>query len=169
MKVMFSPWRSDYTVNTARKTDGSEDKNNCIFCMQLEEQNDPKHFIFRRFNHFAIMLNRYPYNAGHLLIFSLQHEGKLQNFSADARMELMELTTKSVEILEDVLKPAGFNVGLNLGKAAGAGIPTHLHMHILPRWSDDTNFLPALGQTRLISFDLTQIYEMLKPAFDALP
>jgi len=169
MKKLFAPWRSNYTTGTAHKNDGTETEHECGFCTQLAENNDPKYFIFRRFKHTALMLNRYPYNAGHLLIITLDHTAKLPDLSKEARAELQELTSHSVTILEKTLEPAGMNVGLNLGKAAGAGMPAHLHVHVLPRWLGDTNFLPALGKTRIISFDLTQVYEKLKPHVDALP
>ena len=169
MKKLFAPWRNNYTTGTAHNTDGTETKDQCVFCTQLQENNDATHFIIRRFVYSAVILNLYPYNAGHLLIIPFEHKGRLHDFSKKARAELMELTTHSTTILTKTLKAPGINVGLNLGKSAGAGIPAHLHMHVLPRWLGDTNFMPTIGQTKIISTDLEEIYKKLKPPFNALP
>lgn len=169
MKKLFASWRSKYSAETAIKTDGTETAEQCPFCIQFSEKNDPKYFILRRFTYNAVMLNRYPYNAGHILILPLEHKKNLSDISQSTRIEMMELITHTVTILNTTLEPAGMNIGLNLGKVAGAGIPAHIHMHILPRWLGDTNFMPTLGKTKVISFDLTEIYEKLKPAFDSLP
>lgn len=169
MKKLFAPWRSGYTVDTANHTTGTETKDECPFCAQFAENNDQKYFVLKRGTHWGIMLNRYPYNAGHLLITALTHTATLQDLSPEARAELIELTMHSSRIIQDVLQPGGMNIGLNLGKIAGAGLPAHIHLHILPRWLGDTNFVPVFGETKVISFDLTQIYHQLKPHFEALP
>ena len=110
-------------------------------------------------------MNFYPYNAGHLMVLPLGHVGTLADLGADARAELMELTSLGVEVLQKELAPTGFNTGMNLGKAAGAGIPSHLHMHIVPRFAGDTNFMPIIAQTKPISFDLPTLYARLKKHF----
>ena len=114
------------------------------------------------------MLNLYPYNAGHLLIVSLDHKNRLKELSPEERNELIELTDKSIQILEKTINPAGFNIGLNIGKAGGAGIPSHLHQHVLPRWIGDTNFLPLLAETKQVSVNLKDLYNQLKPHFEAI-
>lgn len=169
MKKLFAPWRTSYTTDTANHTTGKESQDECVFCAQFAENNDQKYFVLKRSSHWAIMLNRYPYNAGHLLLVALTHVADLDSLTQEARNELMELTTQSSRIIQDVLQPGGMNIGLNLGKIAGAGLPAHIHLHILPRWLGDTNFVPVFGETKVISFDLTQIYLQLKPHFDALP
>jgi ATP adenylyltransferase len=116
----------------------------------------------------VVMLNRFPYNAGHLLILPYAHKAGLNELSKEDRQELTELTNASIEIVKRELTCDGVNIGANLGKAAGAGIPSHLHMHILPRFLGDTNFLPTLADTKQISFDLGKIYTRLKPHFEQL-
>jgi len=165
MKNLFAPWReryaSDVDTEDSKKEGIKADK--CVFCAQLEQDNDKQNFILRRFDYTYVMLNKYPYNAGHLLILPLRHVSSLSQLSRVERAELMELANQSIEILKKTLKNDGLNVGINLGRAAGAGIPSHLHVHALPRWSGDTNFMPAIAQTKVISFDLQKFYDKLKP------
>ncbi|MEX0940350.1 MAG: HIT domain-containing protein [Candidatus Babeliales bacterium] len=168
MEILYAPWRNKYVHKVLRGKSEDTLKEDCVFCTQLATNNDEKHFIFKRFKHHAIMLNLYPYNAGHLLIVSLEHKNCLKDISKQARAELIELTHESIIILQNVLEAQGINVGLNLGKAGGAGIPSHLHQHVLPRWLGDTNFLPLLAQTKQISVDLQELYKKLKPHFEAL-
>lgn len=168
MKKLYAPWREDYTVSVAHSNNPDTSPEACVFCNHFNDTNDENNLILKRFNHMVVMLNRYPYNAGHILILPHAHVGCLHELPQEARIELMELTTHSVEIVKKILKCDGINVGLNLGKAAGAGIPSHLHMHILPRFIGDTNFLPTIADTKAISFDLIKIYKNLKPEFDSL-
>ena len=168
MKKLYAPWRSDYASSVAQTKEEKAGAQDCIFCTQFSLNTDDEHFILKRFKYNCIMLNRYPYNAGHLLIIPFEHRAELDQLDAAARSEMMELASKSTELLRTALKPDGFNIGFNLGKAAGAGIPAHLHMHILPRWSGDTNFLPTLSDTKQISFDLGKMFKDLKPYFEKL-
>lgn len=168
MKKLYAPWRSSYTASADRTKNEEAREHECVFCTQLKENNDEKYLILKRFSYSFVLLNSYPYNAGHLLILPLTHQADLYDLSSPARAEIMEVASASVAILKDMLKPHGFNLGVNLGKAAGASIPSHLHMHLLPRWNSDTNFLPTLGDTKVVSFDLLKIYEQLKPAFDTI-
>jgi len=154
MKVLFAPWRSDYTKKEARTKNEDASKQECIFCQQFKENNNQKYYILKRSKNCIVILNRYPYNAGHLLILPIAHIGKLEKLSPEVRHELMDLVSQSTEIVQNQLGAQGVNIGLNLGKAAGAGIPSHLHFHILPRWIADSNFMPVLSQTKVISFDL---------------
>lgn len=168
MKNLYAPWRDRYTSSTVRGKKDGISKDDCIFCQQFAEKNNAKHFILRRFDHHAIMFNRYPYNAGHLLIIPFEHVATLEDLSTDARIELIELAQKSSHILRQELGAEGINIGLNMGKAAGAGIPAHLHMHVLPRWLGDTNVMPTIAEVKPISFDLPTMYNQLKPFFDQL-
>ncbi len=169
MKWLHAPWRKKYTTDTAQGKKEHIDEADCIFCNQLKkDQDDAHYFILKRFNYNAVKLNRFPYNAGHLLIVPFVHVSNLHEMEKDARTELMELITQSTVILKKTLKSHGTNIGINLEKAGGAGIPSHVHAHVLPRFTGDTNFMPTLGQTKVISFDLTEIYEQLKPHFDKL-
>jgi len=169
MKRLYAPWRSSYAraiVSNAKREDTSQ--NACVFCTQFKESNDYAHGIVRRFNHTAIMLNKYPYNAGHLMILPLVHVATLVQLTVSARQEIIELASHAQQIVTDVLGADGVNVGINFGKAAGAGIPAHMHVHVLPRFAGDTNFMPTLCNTKTVSFDLGSIYTELKPAFDGI-
>lgn len=167
MKHLYAPWRSEYSQSVAQTKQEHTTEEHCVFCIKLKE-NDGEHFILRRFEHCIVLLNLYPYNAGHILILPYEHVASLPELSKAARSELIELTSHSSIILKEILQAHGINIGLNLGKAAGAGIPSHLHMHVLPRYTGDTNFMPLLADTKQISFDLKEIYKKLKPAFDKL-
>jgi ATP adenylyltransferase len=163
MKHLYAPWRQKYiTKMTGKGGNKKLTKDECIFCKQLQENDDDKYFIIKRFKYSVIMMNRYPYNAGHLLILPLKHHAELDDLTAKDRAEMMEVLTKSIPILGTALGAEGFNVGINLGIAGGGGIPAHLHIHLLPRWRGDTNFLETLGQTKVISSDIQQVFKDLK-------
>ncbi len=164
MKRMYAPWRSAYTTQTARTKKEKITEKDCIFCKIFKQKKDTDNFIIKRTKHNVIILNRFPYNAGHILIMPLAHKATLDTLSKNSRAELMELISNSAKIIKKTLKADGVNIGLNMGKAAGAGIPSHLHFHILPRWFGDTNFLPTLTETKQISLDLNTIYSRLKKA-----
>ena len=166
MKQLYAPWRESYSASLAKTKSETALIHECVFCNNFNANTDEHHFIFKRFKHMTIMLNLFPYNAGHILILPISHIAHLDELCQAARYELIELTTHATTIIKKVLNCDGVNVGLNLGKAAGAGIPSHLHMHVLPRFTGDTNFLPVLAETKQISFDLHKIYQKLKPEFD---
>lgn len=169
MNYLYAPWRGNYITKKAnKKIDSTGDDNACVFCVKLSENNDTQNFILKRFKHNAIILNLFPYNAGHLMVIPLEHKKRPLDLDLQARQEFMELTAQSIAILEEDLQAEGINVGLNLGSSAGAGIPTHLHMHIIPRWPGDTNFMPIIAQTKPISLDLNLVYQDLKPLFDKI-
>ena len=168
MKHLYAPWREEYSKSIdGTKQEGAEQES-CVFCSTFQESTEDKNFILGRFPSMIVILNRYPYNAGHIMILPHAHVAGLNSLSKESRQELMELTNTSTEIVKAEFKCDGVNVGINLGKAAGAGIPSHLHMHILPRFFGDTNFLPTLADTKQISFDLNTIYKRLKPHFERL-
>jgi ATP adenylyltransferase len=166
MKKIYAPWREKYVTKTIKERTGQERMNNkCIFCHQLEQNNDDKFFILKRLKHTFIILNHYPYNGGHLMVLPIAHKGTLNECNHDELCELMETINLSINILQEELKPDGFNVGLNMGKAGGGGIPSHLHFHVLPRWEGDTNFLPLLSETKPVSVDLPELFQQLKDKF----
>jgi ATP adenylyltransferase len=168
MKRLYAPWRTKYTKNVAHAKKENITKEECVFCSQLAQDLDEENFIIRRFEYHAIVMNRYPYNEGHLLIITNAHKNNLEDLSSEERIQLMELINICTKVVKDELKADGINIGINLGKAAGAGIPSHLHVHILPRWQGDTNFLPLLADTKQVSVDLLEVYEKLKKAFQSI-
>ncbi len=165
---MYSPWRSKYTTETAHTKKENISEQDCVFCDQFNQKNDKKFFIMKRLKHNAVILNKFPYNAGHLLIIPFAHKATLDSLSKAARTELMEVLSHSARIVKEALKADGVNIGLNVGKASGSSIPSHLHFHVLPRWYGDTNFLPTLTDTKQISVDLHEMYKILKKEFAAI-
>lgn len=159
MDKLYAPWRSNYI------TGNSEASQECVFCEQAKSQNDESLFILARFKYVYVVMNLYPYNSGHLLIVPYAHKASLAELADAEQNELMHVAAFCEHVLMTTINPHGFNVGLNLGRAAGAGIPGHMHMHVVPRWEGDTNFMPVIGETKTVSFDLNKMFETLKPAF----
>ena len=143
MERLWSPWRNEYVTDS----DGGE---GCVFCVHLDEGDDEASHILHRGVTAFVILNAYPYNTGHLMVAPLRPVGELHALEPDERAELMELTTRSTEIVREALGAHGFNIGMNLGQVAGAGIPGHLHVHVVPRWGGDTNFMPVVGDTKVL-------------------
>ncbi|MGH9971579.1 MAG: HIT family protein [Pyrinomonadaceae bacterium] len=162
MDRLWSPWRNDYVA--AGSSAGSDAR--CVFCeIQSDTDKDETNFIVHRAQHNFVALNIYPYITGHLLIVPNQHVGDLSAAPRETTDELMNLTKRSQAVLRDVYNPDGFNIGMNLGAAAGAGIVDHIHLHILPRWTGDTNFMSTVGQTRVLPEDLSTTYKKLHEKF----
>jgi ATP adenylyltransferase len=138
----------------------------CIFCNALtnEVSRDRDNFMIYRATESFVMMNIYPYNVGHLMVMPRQHTSKLAGLPRNTQLEMMLLTTYFTELLSDLMRPDGFNVGVNVGKAAGAGIDTHLHIHIVPRWQGDSNFMPVIGETRVLPETLTDTYDKIVQA-----
>ena len=155
--VLFAPWRYEYLV--ADKTGG------CIFCEAAASADDGESLVVFRGERVFVILNRYPYNSGHLMVAPYEHTGDLVHFEKESAAELMHVTQRSVALLEQVYSPEAFNVGMNLGKPAGAGVPDHLHVHVVPRWNGDTNFMPVVAETKVLPESLEQTYERLAPLF----
>jgi ATP adenylyltransferase len=144
------------------------DDDECIFCKFLADQNDDESHILFRGEAAFVILNAFPYNSGHLMIAPQRHAGELHDLSAGERSELMELTSSAVDILRGALAAHGFNVGMNLGRVAGAGIPGHLHVHVVPRWGGDTNFMPVVGDTKVLPEMIAETDAKLRPLFSRL-
>jgi ATP adenylyltransferase len=158
--VVWAPWRMTYIM--AQKSTG------CIFCEKPREPHDAKNLILWRGTTAFVMMNLYPYNNGHLMVVPQAHVASLTALQPAQRAELGELTMLCEQVLRHTLRPDGFNIGLNLGSAAGAGIAEHLHVHVVPRWSGDTNYMTVLGEIRIIPEHLEHTYAMLLPHFQAL-
>jgi ATP adenylyltransferase len=141
-----------------------EDDTTCVFCALLADGGE-EHRVLERRELAFVTLAKYPYNPGHLLVLPTRHVGDLEEVEPDEAAEVFELLRRSAAALSETLEPHGFNIGLNLGRAAGAGIPEHLHWHVVPRWSGDTNFMPVIGETRVLPELLEQTYERLAPRF----
>ena len=143
----------------------TSDDDECIFCTFLAAGDDEgSHILYRGHSTFVI-LNAYPYNSGHLMVAPQRHAGELHDLSAAERGELMETTSTAVGIVREALSAHGFNVGMNLGRVAGAGIPGHLHMHVVPRWGGDTNFMPVAGDTKVLPEMIAETDARLRPLF----
>ncbi len=143
----------------------SKKEKGCIFCKRLKEKDSVKNLIIYRGKKALVILNKFPYNAGHTMIVPIRHVGQIENLKADEAAEFFELLQKTVVIIKKTLKPTSMNLGMNLGKASGAGVPGHLHMHIVPRWIGDTNFMPIIGKTKVVSLPLDPIYKKLRKEF----
>jgi len=158
---LWSPWRSDYIASAA-----DADSSVCVFCkLRDDPDNDAANFVVHRATHNFVVLNRYPYISGHLLIVPYEHVGDLDIAPKAITDELMDLTKQCQTALRKVYRPDGFNVGMNLGRAAGAGIADHIHIHILPRWAGDTNFMTSVAEARVLPEDLSTTYEKLRGKF----
>jgi ATP adenylyltransferase len=153
-------------------TQGSEDSaggsGGCIFCDQLGAGNDEAAHILHRGPSCFVILNAFPYNTGHLMVAPRRHAGELHELDVSERHELMDLTSEAVEIVRAAMSPEGFNVGVNLGEVAGAGVPGHVHVHVVPRWGGDTNFMPVVGQTKVLPEMLADTAAKLRPGFAKL-
>jgi len=160
MDQLWAPWRLAYITKGPAPKDGDD----CFICRGLAEADDLKNLIAERTRHSAVVLNRFPYNNGHLLVAPKSHKGRLDDLTGDEMFDLQATVTRMVAVLEVLIKPDGFNVGLNLGKVAGAGLPGHLHWHVVPRWTGDTNFMPVLADAKVISQSLDALYDLLAPA-----
>ncbi len=163
MDRLWSPWRSEYI---AAGSSADSKGGGCVFCeIQRDPSKDEKNFILHRARHNFVVLNLYPYVPGHLLIVPYQHLSDLAATPRDTSNEMMDLTKRAHTALGEAYKPAGYNIGMNLGVAAGAGIAHHIHIHILPRWAGDSNFMSTVGETRVLSEDLVTTYHKLQGKF----
>ena len=156
MQRLWAPWREKYITKVLQNKHKV-----CVFCRMLKEKKDAQNYIFLRGKLCFAVLNIYPYSNGHCLILPNRHEGEISKLTQEEMMDMMNLLIKTKSLLEKSLKPHGFNIGFNLGRLAGAGIPDHLHMHVVPRWSGDHNFMPIVAGTKVISQSLKAIYRLI--------
>ena len=156
MQQLWAPWRIEYIKNIQQKKEKG-----CIFCLYPKKRDQSKALILAQTPLSFIILNKFPYSNGHLMVVPKRHVSQLEELSSEEGLDLFLVKQKTVEILRKVFKPEGFNIGMNIGKAAGAGIEKHLHTHIVPRWFGDTNFMPVLYNTKIISQSLGQLYKLL--------
>ncbi len=163
MDRLWSPWRNEYI---AAASGADSEARGCVLCdIQRDTQKDEKNFVLHRGRQSYVVLNLHPYITGHLLIVPNQHIGELDAAPKETTDELMDLTKRAQTALREVYKPAGFNLGMNLGAAAGAGIVDHIHVHIMPRWIGDTNFMSTVADTRVLPEDLTTTFNKLRDRF----
>lgn len=155
MQHLYAPWRMEY-IKSAETPIG------CVFCHLLADQRDEEHLILARGKTCFVLLNKYPYNPGHMMVIPLAHKGDLEALSPEEMLEFMQTTARMKTLLQAAMSPHGFNLGINLGRVAGAGVPDHVHIHLVPRWSGDSNFMPVLGETKVLPQALADTYRFLR-------
>ncbi|MEM1626308.1 MAG: HIT domain-containing protein [Sulfolobaceae archaeon] len=161
MNILWAPWRLKYILSSASKR-----MEECLFCRVLKENDDRKNYIVYRGKLSYIILNAFPYNPGHVMVVPYRHVPTLELLDDNEGLELFQLVQLSLKVLREVYNPDGFNIGVNIGKVAGAGIESHVHIHIVPRWSGDTNFMPVFGNVKVIPEALEDTYEKIKKVID---
>ncbi len=157
-KRIWAPWRLEY-VKSAK--DGE-----CIFCTKPEQGDDTQALIVHRGERSFVILNLFPYTNGHLMVAPLEHVARLQDLDAETITEIMALAQRAMVRLEEVYRPQGYNVGFNQGRVAGAGVESHIHLHVVPRWAGDTNYMPVLADTRVMPQSLEDSFEALRGGFE---
>ncbi|MHB9133065.1 MAG: HIT family protein [Armatimonadota bacterium] len=159
---LHAPWRMEYIQQAGKPAAG------CIFCEKPREERDRENYILYRGRYNFIILNVFPYNTGHLMVIPYQHTADLGELPLDTMTEMMALANLAVAALKRVMCPDGFNLGMNIGRPAGAGIAEHLHLHVVPRWSGDTNFMPVIGNTRVLPESLDRTWEKIHGAISEI-
>lgn len=158
-KKIWAPWRMEYIIK-ASKDDGK-----CLFCSLLKQKTSKKNLVVYYSKHSLVMMNRYPYNNGHLMVVPKKHTRDFEGLTKAENEDLHETLRLSLRVIDKVYKPQGCNVGMNLGRAAGAGIDSHIHYHVVPRWNGDTNFMPVIGEVKVISEHILDSYDRVVKAF----
>ncbi|MFH2036514.1 MAG: HIT domain-containing protein [Candidatus Zixiibacteriota bacterium] len=159
-KAIWAPWRAEYILGPKEK--------GCIFCNRLKKRSDFKNLIVHRGEKVFVILNKFPYNSGHSMVVPKRHLASLDDMTKTEAIEFFEMIRLTIRVTRKAFNPDSFNIGMNMGAGSGAGIPEHVHMHIVPRWAEDTNFMPVIGNTEVVSFPLELIYEKMKKGFDDL-
>ncbi len=162
MDKLWAPWRMEYIRAKKDKGDG------CVFCIKSDEDNDRDNLVLHRGESAFVLMNLYPYNNGHIMVCPYEHVESTETLSKDCMAEIMGLADASMEIFRKTMNAQGFNFGANIGIAGGAGIADHIHFHIVPRWVGDTNFMPVVGQTKVMVDGLLDTYDKLKTEFNKL-
>jgi len=155
MDHVWSPWRMEY-INKATSPEG------CIFCKAIQKEDGIENLIVKRGKKAYVILNRYPYTSGHVMVVPYAHKSSLEALDKKTKTEIMELITQALQVITLEYKPEGFNIGANIGLIAGAGVKNHIHFHVVPRWSGDTNFMTTIGHARVLPEDLRETYKRLK-------
>jgi len=158
MDYLWSPWRMHYINNKAEEPQ-------CVFCYAVKQSQDAEYLILHRGQNAFVMLNRFPYTSGHLMVLPYDHQPSYEDLTAETRAEMMELINTATKVLRKVYNPNAFNLGANIGEDAGAGIAPHFHFHIVPRWRGDSNFMSVTSNTRVLPEDLQVSYQRLKEAW----
>ena len=159
MKKMWAPWRLEYIKNAEKNSQS------CIFCTKPVENKDKENLIVHKDTYCFVILNKYPYNNGHLMVVPFEHKSDLLQFSDAVLLNVQNVIQKAIAALTNTMEPHGFNIGVNMGRAAGAGIVDHLHYHLVPRWNGDTNYMPVLTDTKVVSEALDHTWEKLNNEF----
>jgi len=162
MEIKWTPWRRTYIKSS------SDAETGCVLCNAYQANDDAAKLVLYRGKHAYVVMNLYPYNPGHLMVAPYEHIGDFTALDPQIAAEIMILGQRCVEVLGAEMSPDGFNLGLNLGRVSGAGVDQHLHLHVVPRWNGDTNFMPVIGGVKLIPEAIDDTYAALKPHFDAL-
>jgi len=158
MDRLWAPWRINYLNKSRRK------KQRCIFCSARRAASDRKHLVILRSTYSLVILNIFPYNNGHLMAAPKRHIADISRLSEVELLDLIAVVNKAKSLLDKVIKPQGYNIGINIGRVSGAGFPGHIHIHIVPRWQGDTNFMPTVADTKVISQSLEELYDKINNA-----
>lgn len=158
MKRLWTPWRMKYLESKRPK--------GCVFCNIVESDADAENYVLHRGERAFVVLNRYPYNSGHMMVIPYVHADHPADLDIETQTEMMSLVNMGLEVLKKAISPEGYNIGVNLGRAAGAGIDEHMHVHIVPRWQGDTNYMATCADTRIVPELLEDTHKKLKPIFD---
>jgi ATP adenylyltransferase len=158
---IWAPWRFAYVKGATKN-----EQQGCIFCVKPDEGDDEANLIVHRGERCFVILNLFPYTNGHLMVAPYEHHSSLADLDAETVAEMMALTQRAIAALEESYSPQGYNIGFNQGRVAGAGVEHHIHMHVVPRWGGDTNFMPVLADTRVMPQSLEESYEALRGRFD---
>ncbi|HOO56129.1 MAG TPA: HIT domain-containing protein [bacterium] len=167
MDRIWAPWRIQYILGMDDgKKEAGKKNHGCVLCAnhEADPENDRKNLVLHRGEHSYIMMNLYPYNSGHLMFVPYKHTGDFGALACETVAEMMALTQKMIPVIGETMSPHGFNIGMNLGRVAGAGIVDHVHLHLVPRWNGDCNFMPVLSDTKVISEHIEATYDRLKKA-----
>ncbi|MCX7908389.1 MAG: HIT domain-containing protein [Ignavibacteria bacterium] len=163
MKILWSPWRSKYIESFSDEGNN----NSCFVCDAIEKKEEAKErLVVFRSEHSIVLMNKFPYNAGHLLVCPLKHISTMDELNEIELLDFIKVVRKSINVLDEAMAPHGFNVGINIGRVAGAGLPEHIHFHIIPRWNGDTSFISLIADTKVISQSMVEIYDKVYEIFN---
>ena len=168
-ETLWAPWRLNYIVNAVKKDAADKTQDGCFLCRYRDDTHDAENYVVDRSEHSLIVLNRFPYNNGHLLIAPREHKASMEELDDAELLDLQIQIRRMIKLLSLVMGAEGFNVGLNLGRVAGAGLPGHLHWHIVPRWNGDVNFMPVVADTKVIPQSLDTLYQLLRADLATVP